>query len=157
MQVFVRTLRGATLALDVGPAGTVDGVKGQIRDREGVPPGEQRLVFAGRQLEGGRALADYRVRKGSTLHLALRLRGGMDEVFLFMAIFGSIIFGVPPLFKIWQIGLRVFGRNKSKVTYLADDDDWNFEDEIEDVYIPPNQARAAEENNKKKKKGKGKG
>ena len=82
----------------------------------------------------------------------------MDEVFLFMAIFGSIIFGVPPLFKIWQIGLRIFGKNKSKVLYLADDDDWNFEDEIEDVYIPPNQARAAEEaKNKKKKKGKGKG
>jgi len=77
----IKTLTGVSIDIQIKPDQSIEDLKCMIQDKEGIPPDQQRLIFAGRQLEDDRTLFDYRIQNDSVLHLVLRLRGGGSSEF----------------------------------------------------------------------------
>mmetsp|Transcript_23088 Transcript_23088/g.74315 ORF Transcript_23088/g.74315 Transcript_23088/m.74315 type:complete len:105 (-) Transcript_23088:1307-1621(-) len=79
MQLFVKTLDGKTISVDVDAGDKIEDVKAKIQEKEGIPPEQQRLIFGGKQMDAQKTLGDYDVQEGSSLSMVLRLRGGLPS------------------------------------------------------------------------------
>lgn len=135
MQLFVKTLTGKTVSIEVEEGESIEDVKAKIAEKEGIPPEQQRLIFGGQQLQDAKTLSDYDVGDDSTLHLVLRLRGGnffsRNKHFEVSSSFvqNNLVGASPDELKLLQMFIE---QSKNDLNDVVDEDNVEAEKNVED-------------------------